>query len=302
MPQRSLALTSALVAGLASTALAQAAPPQPAVVLVDTAMIRAPKLSESSGIVASQRRAGIYWTVNDSGNDPLLFATDSAGTDLGYVRVAGASNVDWEDISIGACTRTRGTCLFISDTGDNGARRPHVVVYVVPEIEPPAGPADTARTVAVEDSIVMRFPDHPHDAEALVVTADWLLLVTKDRTGPAMLYRAPRLATGPRTLEFVTNLALQTSLIRGRIVTGAALSRSGTLFAVRTYTSLHLFELHGSQPVPLTDMNGLSIPVVETQGEGITFDAHGRLILSSERGARDHATITRLRLTGLPQR
>lgn len=302
MPQRTFALASALVAGVAATALAQAAAPQPAVVLVDTAMIRAPKLSESSGIVASQRRAGIYWTVNDSGNDPLLFATDSAGTDLGYVRVSGARNVDWEDISIGPCTRTTGTCLFISDTGDNGARRPHVVVYVVPEIEPPAGPTDTATIVAVEDSIVMRFPDHPHDAEGLVVTADWLLLVTKDRTGPAMLYRAPRLATGARTLEFVTNLALQTSLIRGRIVTGAALSRSGTLFAVRTYTSVHLFELHGSQPVALTDMNGINIPVVETQGEGITFDADGLLILSSERGARDHGTITRLRLTGLPQR
>lgn len=302
MPRTSATLALAILAGSAAVAHAQAPAPQPAVVLVDTAVIRAPKLEESSGIVASRRRPGVYWSVNDSGNDPLLFATDSAGTDLGYVRVTGARNVDWEDIAMGPCTTASGTCLFISDTGDNGARRPHVVIYVVPEIDPPAASADTLRTVAIQDSIILRFPDHPHDAEALVVTSDWLLLTTKDRTGPAMLYRAPRVATGARTLEFVTNLALQTSLIRGRIVTGAALSRSGSLFAVRTYTSLHLFELHGSQPVPITDLQGLSIPVVETQGEGITFDDEGRLVLSSERGARDHGTITRLRLTGLQQR
>ena len=297
MPVNRLALSLAMVAAAAGPARAQR---QLGVVLVDTAAIRAPALSESSGIVASRRQSGIYWSINDSGNDPLLFATDSAGTDLGYVRVTGARNVDWEDLSVGPCTRTSGTCLYISDTGDNSARRPYVTVYVVPEVEPPTGPADTARSVAVEEAIVMRFPDQAHDAEGLVVTNDWLLLITKDRSGPAMLYRAPRQAPGARTLEFVTNLALQTSLLRGRIVTGATLARSGNLLVVRTYTSLHVFELHDSQPVPLTGMDGITIPVVETQGEGISFDDAGRLVLSSERGARGHGTLTRLRLTGLP--
>jgi hypothetical protein len=40
-----------------------------------------PKLTESSNFAASRRQPGILWTLNDSGNEPLLFATDTLGRD-----------------------------------------------------------------------------------------------------------------------------------------------------------------------------------------------------------------------------
>lgn len=271
----------------------------PGVALIDTAVLAAPLLGESSGVIASRRRPGVLWSINDSGNEPLLFATDSTGADLGRLTVARASNVDWEDISAGPCPRSSGTCLYIADTGDNQFQRRSVTIYVLPEPEPPLGPGDTARVVRAESAIELRFPDRPHDAEGLAVLGGHLLLVTKDRFGPAQLYRAPLSGTGPRLLEHVASLAMRTSLLGGRIVTGAAVSRNGRLLVVRTYVSLHLFSLDGTALAALTDMDGITIPVVETQGEAVCFDDAGRLILTSERGRRQHALLTRLRLTGV---
>src|SRR5262245_12947688 len=60
-------------------------------------------LLESSGVVASSTQPGVLFTINDSGNEPLLFATDSTGADRGVWRVTGATNDDWEAIADGPC-------------------------------------------------------------------------------------------------------------------------------------------------------------------------------------------------------
>lgn len=274
----------------------------PGIQLIDTAVIVAARLSESSGVTASRRRPGTFWTHNDSGDGPVLYATDSTGADLGYVRVVGARNVDWEDIASGPCFRTRATCLYVADTGDNTARRRHVVVYRLVEPDPPASAGDTTRNVTILDSLVLRYPDLPHDAEGLAVTSDgWLLLTSKDRDRPAHLFRA-RIPTreATLTLEDAGELPVSFSIRRGRLVTGADASSDGRYFIARTYVSLHLFRLErGGRVTPLMPPDGALIPVVEDQGEGVAFWAPDRLVLTSERSLRDHAILMRLRLTGL---
>ena len=268
--------------------------------LMDTAVFASPRLAESSGIVASIRAPGIFWTHNDSGDGAFLYATDSAGRDLGAVRVAGARAVDWEDIAAGPCFVAAGRCLYVGDLGDNGARRPYVIIYRVPEPEPPSGPVDTLGSAAILDSIVLRYPDGPHNAEALVVTrAGDLLIITKDLAGPAKLFRTT-LRRGPvgRVLQLLGALRLQTSALTGRLVTGAAVSPDDSLLVVRTYVSLHFFLLRGdSLPTPFGPPAGVTIPVVEPQGEAVCFDGATRLILTSEQGLASHAVLTRLRLT-----
>lgn len=278
---------------------APAAAQEPGLELADTAVLAAPGLHESSGIVVSARRPGIIWTINDSGNRPLLFATDSSGRDRGFVRVRGANLVDWEDLSAGPCPGSSEACLYIGDIGDNNRRRRRVVVYVLPEPDAPSAPGDTLREIVVRDSIVLRYPDRAHDAEALAITPDrWLLIVTKDLGDDPGLYRAPIDSTGGvRTLEFLGDLPIATGFVRGRLVTGSAVSPDGRLLAVRTYISLHLFRLSaGGRTTPLLPRNGIPIPVVETQGEAIAFDGNERLVLTSERGRSGHAIISRLRL------
>jgi hypothetical protein len=272
------------------------------IVLLDTAALVAARLDESSGIAASTRRPGLFWTHNDSGDEPVLYATDSTGRDLGLVRVAGARAVDWEDMSAGPCVVAPGPCLYVGDIGDNQARRPYVVVYRLAEPDAPLGAHDTLGATPVMDSIVLRYPDRPHDAEALAVTPSGdILIVTKDRIGPAVLFRASARATSEAQLERVGVLEMTTNPFLGRLVTGAAISPDGSVLVVRTYVSLHLFRLNEGLPSPLTASEGLPIPVVEPQGEAVTFDGPARLVLTSERADAAHGLMTRLLIQGLPR-
>lgn len=268
-------------------------------VLVDTAVIVAPRLGESSGVAASSR-AGVYWTHNDSGDGPFMYATDSTGRDLGRWRIAGASNRDWEDMAAGPCVVRPGRCLYLADIGDNSRRRPHVVIYRLEEPEPPTHPAGDSGVVPLLDSIVLRYADAPHNAEGLAVTADGRLLITaKALRDPALLFWAP--ADQPHaTLAVHCTLNVRTDPLRGRIVTGLALSPDGRYLAVRTYSSLHFFRADPDCS-PLTPPNGVVIPVVETQGEAVAFDHRtDRLVMTSERGPAGHAILTRLRIESLP--
>lgn len=267
--------------------------------LLDTAVLASRRITESSGVVPSALTPGVYWTHNDSGDGPYLYATDSTGRDLGAVRVAGAGAHDWEDLTAGSCLIVPGRCLYVGDMGDNNRHRHSIVVYRLLEPTPPRGPADTIRAVPLLDSIVLAYPDGPHDAEALAVTpAGELLIITKDLFGPAVLFRASAARGNTRRLlRRIGPLAMRTGLLTGRLVTGAALSPDDALLAVRTYVSIHLFRLAGdSIPVPLTGASGLAIPVVEAQGEAVAFDGPDHLVLTSELGSSDHALLSRLRL------
>lgn len=286
--------------GLMTAATQAGSPRHIRLELLDTAVIASPRLTESSGVVPSRRRAGFYWTHNDSGDGPRLYATDSLAADLGSLLVEPARAVDWEDMAAGSCVIAPGWCLYAGDIGDNDRRRPFIVVYRLREPAPPEGPADTLRAAPLLDSIVVRYPDRPHDAEAMVVTREGqLLIITKDRQPGPILYRAP-LDRASVVLERVAILPVSTDPLRGRLVTGADISPDGRILALRTYTTLHFFELgRAASPTMLTLPEGLPIPVVESQGEAVAFDAPSRLVLTSERGMRDHAILTRLMVRGL---
>src|SRR6267142_6134039 len=47
-------------------------------------------IDESSGIVASRTSPGMYWTHNDSGDGPFIYAFDDRGHSRGVWRVTGA--------------------------------------------------------------------------------------------------------------------------------------------------------------------------------------------------------------------
>jgi len=302
--RRYLTLLAAVVLAFFGATPDAVAQMRPRVDLLDTALLASPRLTESSGVAPSAIVPGVYWTHNDSGDGPFLYATDATGRDLGSVRVAGASAVDWEELAAGPCVAVPGRCLYVADIGDNRRHRRHVVVYRLREPAPPQGPSDTHGVVPLLDSLVLVYPDRPHNAEALVVTSDGaLLLVVKDLGGPALLFRVTAGAgPAPRTLILMGALGMATSLVSGRVATGAAVSPDGSVLVVRTYVSLHFFRLRGdSLPVPLGSRSGVPIPVVEPQGEAVTFDGPDRLVLTSERGTAGHAILTRLRIDWHPE-
>ena len=297
---------------LALAALAAAPPPTVAqapirLQLLDTAVFKARRVIESSGVAVSSRRARVLWTHNDSGDEPRLYATDSAGDDLGSVRLAGAENVDWEDLGAGPCPPATHRCLYAADIGDNERSRDHVVIYRLAEPEPPLAASDTLREVPCEAATALRYPDHPHDAEAIAIDpAGRVFIFTKEIFGPPRMFQVPPRTEPQRpgeydTLHYVGLLDVAPNLAKLRVATGAAVSPDGAVLVVRTYSSIHFFRLRGdSLPAPLTLPEGLLIPFVEPQGEGIAFLAADVLVLTSEQDDSDHGTIARLRVTGLP--
>ncbi len=248
----------------------------------------------------------MLWTHNDSGDEPRLYATDSAGSDLGSVLVEGARNVDWEDLGSGPCPDHPGLCLYPADIGDNRRRRDHIVIYRLAEPAPPSGPSDTLRRVPFESALTLRYPDGPHDAEAIAVEPSGaILIITKELSRQPLVFlvaarREPQRPGEVDTVRFVGRLNLVPSFAKLRMVTGAAVSPDGLTLAVRTYSSLHFFRLRAdSLPVPISPTTGLAIPVIEPQGEGVAFIAPDRLALTTERDDADHAIISRLRVADL---
>jgi hypothetical protein len=250
---------------------------------VRTGAFQNPAIRESSGVARSRAMPGMLFTINDSGNDPVVFAFDTSGRDMGQWRVPGAGNRDWEAMAIGPCPG--GSCLYLGDLGDNAERQPSVTVYRVRE---PARRnvfrGATEATALDLDSLLVRYPDGPHDAEAMWVDpAGALYVVTKGRNGTIQLFRLPGEGFGngrPAMAELVEIVPISPDRRFGRWVTDAALAPDGRRVAIRTYTELYLF--------PLLPLGHLGTPVVcnvaglEPQGEGVEWLDSTRLVLTSE--------------------
>src|SRR5215207_364043 len=127
---------------IAFTSPLTAAAEQPRRCQPSAALVRVPELPEGSGLAASRRTPGRFWSHNDSG-DAVLFALDGTGHVNGRVSLAGANVEDWEAIAIGPCPS--GSCIYLADIGDNDARRKRITIYRVAE------PAEASGSIQATD-------------------------------------------------------------------------------------------------------------------------------------------------------
>ena len=240
---------------------------------------------ELSGLVHSRTQSQVLWTHNDSGDRARVFAIARNGGLLGDIAVAGADNLDWEDIAIGPSAGAR-NALYIGDIGDNLAMRPTVTVYRVPE---PRLGAGVPPATAPADRLVLRYPDGPHDAEALLVdpAGGALVIVTKALGGRAGVYvgrpRSPRATTRMRRAAVV-------SLGVGEPVTAGDLSADGTTIVLRSYGRAFVWSRHRGESIPAalsrrpcTAQAGL---LAEGQGEALALTGDGRAFYTVAEGIR----------------
>lgn len=254
-----------------------------------TATVDDDKVNQVSGIVASHRYPGLIWAEEDAGSDPELIAIDADGTVLNRVNVTGAENTDWEDITLGPCADTVEDacgCLYLGDLGSNDQTRTEGVVWVVPEPSPLD--EDTRPATALR----FRWPDGPHDAEALLVHPQTgaITLITKEATGPARIYRFPGTALQPsaETVELldVGVLDLAAAGSTGGRVTGGAISPLGDRVVVRTTADALLFALGAADVGAALQREAERVPVHESDaGEAITFSPDGERLLLIDEGA-----------------
>ena len=103
------------------------------------------KITESSGLAASRLRPDVFWTHNDSGDRPRLYAFDDTGKHLGTCDVEGAKANDWEDMA--SFNLDGNAYLLVGDIGDNRGKRETCELYLIEEAAPDEEKLVVLRTV-----------------------------------------------------------------------------------------------------------------------------------------------------------
>lgn len=263
-----LLLLVALTVGLHLIATARAQVPDPLARLVVGTLDKS--IRESSGIVASRKTPGLFWTHGDSGNKPELLAVTRQGKLLATFPVA-AKNVDWEDIAIDDAGH-----LYIADLGNNAARRDRQpVVYRVKE---PAVPMTTEPVVAkeplkVDATYKLGYPSAPFDCEALFIWKDKGYVVAKVLTGKhaeLLQFSVAGDARPAQFLEKVTDLPIRAP------VTAADISPDGKYLAVLSVFGPNRFVIDG-HPEKVADAPYQSVAFLQPDMEAACVVPEGVL-------------------------
>jgi hypothetical protein len=241
-----------------------------------SAPVTDPGLVEVSGVAVDGD--GVAWVVNDSGDSARVFGlrlTAEGAIAVQTVEVAGAGNVDWEDLALGA--GPAGPVLWLADTGDNAGVRPGVSLYRIPV------PAPGAASVAAE-AVPITYPDGPHDVEAVVAEPDGSVLLLTKEPGRSRAYRVSEVAaTGASPVPAVAEAVGEFPVGDGTssVLTAADLSADGTTVVLRTYGSVFVVAVPADrsllEALADPDQRCRALPPMELQGEavGLLPDAGG---------------------------
>jgi hypothetical protein len=269
------------------------------------ANLKNPAVNESSGLAASRSNPGIYWTHNDSGDGPLVYAFDAAGESRGVFRVAGAQARDWEDMAVGPGPERSRSYLYLGDIGDNGKARSEIVVYRV--LEPKLTAADknssksNPRSTASSDAIRLRYPEGKFDAETLLVhpTSGNLYIVTKVMLKNATVYEATAPFTPGKVITMKRIGDIKVPSLIGGALTGGSISPDGRRVALCDYLQGYEVVL----PQRSRDFNDIWKQAVAAfrlgqreQGESITYRADGKALLATSEGKLPPLIQVELRL------
>ncbi len=235
------------------------------------------RVRESSGVAVSRRYPDVYWTHNDSGDGPNLYAFDGSGRALGFFTLKGVQALDWEDMAIGE--HNGRSFLYVGDIGDNLRLRKEIRVY---RLEEPRL-SRVSREIGEYVTYRFRYPDGPHDAETLLVTPQGSIeIVTKTVDGKARLYHCDHPKEGSvLSLKYGGEVFLPGTPGSLTAITGGDRSPDGRWVVLRTYERAYLYSAGSgkwwqSRPVEI------SLPQ-KPGGEGIAFDAwRRRLVLTHE--------------------
>jgi hypothetical protein len=258
------------------------ADPEPIGVLEDE------RLVEISGLASSLRHPGLLWGHNDSGDEAQLYAFDEEGRALGQLMLEGVEAVDFEDLESAPCPDGEAPCLWVADTGDNGAARGDAKILVVPEPDWPPSQAPFQASVTPL-AISVEYPGGPVNVEALAIAPDLeaLYLFEKTEAAQARVFRLSGPFTGGRHIvaEHVKTFdAPGIDVARGKMITGATFHLSGKRILLRVYTGVFEYDLGEgefldalSMVEPLFAVVG---PLAEKQGEAVAYDSSGTGILT----------------------
>lgn len=266
-------------------------------------------LDEESGLTASARYPRLYH-INDSGDGPFFYITDRDGSNTHKVEITGFKPWDVEEVALGPCPGSGDRCVVIGDIGDNRSRRKFIEILFVEEKE------NFEKTVTPVSRIKLKYPDHPHNAEAFAVMPNGdIVIITKETEGlglslkneakPAEVFRLRKSeymgvgASGKNVITLtrigeirVPDLVGDKGL--GGRVTAMSVNSRGDRFLLMTYGKVIEFAVDLTQdftqdPFPTLLRPGVDYTLVNVrplvQQESISYDTNDRdFFYSTESG------------------
>lgn len=239
-------------------------------------------IDESSGIACGRANKGVFWTHNDSGDGPRVYAFGLHGEDLATFKFSGAINQDWEDIA--SFTLDGRHYLLVGDAGDNSLSRDDCSLYLVREPVLDTRRRKARGELTVEMAVDFRFQDGPWNCEALAfeTTARLILLATKSLGAGCRIYSLP-LPPKPSRKVFVAKLVATVNI---PMVTAMDVSPDGHRAVLLTYGDAFEYERRGHEDWQKTfsrQPRRITLPA-RRQGEAICYGPDGRtLYLTSEK-------------------
>jgi len=207
-------------------------------------------IRESSGFVTSRQYGNVYWTLNDSGNPNVLYATRLDGSLIREFVVKGTHNRDWEALAID----DKGQ-LWVGEIGNNSRLRTDLRVYVVPEPNPYRDTIATATAI-----YPYKYPAENVDAEGMFIYDGMPYIISKE-VEQAVLYRFTKLDADTTQ----THVLDRVGVLKGGAyrITGASLSDDGKRLAACTYDGLWVY--HANQKTSPAEL-------IQTEPWSLTHD------------------------------
>jgi len=196
------------------------------------------ELKETSGLYCPQ--IGSAFTVNDSGNKPIIFNIDSSGKIIDK-KLISAKNTDWEAITGDS------QYFYIGDVGNNKGKRKFVQIHIVPKKVTPKIipkkliPKKDSESTTNDTSLNLfyinnsinnnEYLNHDYDAETLINLDDSLFLFSKSwNSGTLFIYQLNKIEA--------TQYVDPVSEIMGLpgVITGGDFDRKNNQFILVGYT------------------------------------------------------------------
>ncbi|OFZ56990.1 MAG: hypothetical protein A3D92_20690 [Bacteroidetes bacterium RIFCSPHIGHO2_02_FULL_44_7] len=207
-----------------------------------------PVLQEISGLESLD--GDHFVAINDGGHAAELYVLNLRGEIEKTVKVLGASNQDWEDLT------SDGTFLYVGDIGNNLNKRRDLCVYKIPLQDIRQGQEVTAEKIAFNYSEQVAFPPDPdqkrYDAEGLAYYQGSLWIFTKVNdtpwSGKTLIYKLG-IQPGNYTLSMNRSIFIGDGGWWSDAVTSA--DQHGGFFFLTTYNRILKYDL-GQQPALCT--------------------------------------------------
>lgn len=256
------------------------------------------ELKEVSTVEVTSKSDDI-WTLEDSGNEPKLFAFNAKGDLLHTVLVTDATNKDWEEL-----TSDKAGNLYIGDFGNNNNVRKDLCIYKIDAAQlknPEAKPSQKTTFYFPEQK---EFPpkaaEQYYDLESFFIYNGLFYVFTKNRSsefdGTTMLYAFPSTA-GTHAAKLIATFK-SCSDFRNCAITGADISPNEKKIALLSASHAWIFtnfkkdNFFGGK-VQQIDFGNYS------QKEGICFADDNTLYVTDERKKKNGGKLYRLDLAKL---